>query len=39
MMLMTKMVMLILMLAMLGNHENEGGDGDVDGDVVEDDVE
>ena len=31
--------MMVIMMTMLGNHENEGDDDDVDGDVVEDDIE
>ena len=33
------LTMMVPMMTVLGNHENEGDDDDVDGDVVEDDIE
>ena len=33
------LTMMVIVVTMLGNHENEGDDDDVDGDVVEDDIE
>ena len=33
------LTMMVIMMMILGKHENEGHDDDVDGDVVEDDIE
>ena len=33
------MKMMVIMMTVLGNHENEGDGDEVDGDVVEDDIE
>ena len=39
MMLILMLTMMVIMMTVLGNHENEGDGHDLDGDVVENDIE